>query len=294
MARGFPGPSTPASGSSSEHDRLTTAPVRRHARGCSLRSQLVAELVNPAQTGMLGLLLFASRAEWRGWLGGAPTLADVGPDRAAVSTRHRLLDGVSGSGRCQHQLKRFALAMEEDELIAAEGNLGIGLPVLIAEFDLLDALVERFHDRANFPGAQLFRRDVFQQGYGVQQLDWSPFHSPCFGFKTQHVVRWGNPHPVSPSSHCGCEASCSQAQLLQRLVEFAVGGFLLFFLDLAQFDHGFVQRQDVGLRWLSTRMMPGEVVLWERSSGSGTTASTRSAWRRWPSGPCPGRRTGPT
>ena len=82
----------------------------------------------------------------------------------------------------------MALVVQGCELVGAERELGIGLAVVVAELDFVHAGVQHLDHRAHFPGPELARREVFQQGHRVEQFDQNRFPgsirslAPCLAF----------------------------------------------------------------------------------------------------------------
>lgn len=53
--------------------------------------------------------------------------------------------------------------MQNEQLVAADGELSVGLAVVVAELHFIGA-VEQFHDRANLPPDQSMFRQITKQG----------------------------------------------------------------------------------------------------------------------------------
>jgi len=59
--------------------------------------------------------------------------------------------------------------MKDQELIFFERQFGVGLPLVVGEFDLIGA-VQEFHDGSDLAAQQALRRQVRQQRDNVQEL----------------------------------------------------------------------------------------------------------------------------
>jgi hypothetical protein len=70
----------------------------------------------------------------------------------------------------------MALIVQEHDLIGAQRKLGVGLPVIVTELDLVNAGVQHLDHGAHLTGPEFARREGFPQRHIVEQFDGFRFH----------------------------------------------------------------------------------------------------------------------